>query len=483
MGRNLESKAKYHSPQELEAIISASKTKTFKGNPTLRDSNSSILRPLKQISLKVFDDEVGIIRTFLAFQTASFLKGSLKNPASKMALGQARQVISLMKPTEIKHANAHLQKINLPRNLAGLLKGSPGMKSWMKTEVNFALMGVISSMIAMGIYDGLDLQTTKDSVMALDPLQLNRTFLQYAVPGMISRSAYRNAAGFFNNRFEIFYDKMLTTKGFGAAVLKRWDQSMAKLGNSLSAASRKGIDGSAGPSLTKRLGLVGIGQGTALTLKGLLRSVSTGIAFGTVGSIVVDSIFIGASGYADTAVIGGNRNFHSNLPEYNTFLYQRTGNQFQDWINARRFALYDYWDDKGKYPLTHFFGKASGFVDAYAGSVAAGALLVGGGLPGAVGGVMVSALFGGLGQFMGRWVTRKFERSVMMREMRTGLVEKRLFKALQKMDITSRLSWDESKLREIFRLRALDMLKRVRSGHTFNRMYLVETFSKVNLYR
>ena len=479
-GRNFKNHAKNLTPEQMEEIIAASKTKTYSGNPGFREGTSSILRPIKQIALRVIDGEIGILKTFLAYQSAVVIRGAATQALSRISLDKARQVIALMNTSQIQAMHKALSELGIT---TALLSAGPGLRSFIEKESNFAMVALIGALISMGIYDGLDLQTTKDRVLSLDPLSLNSTLKNSILPGLAAGMGSRNLIRFFNGRFDLFYEKMLASKSFGSEVLRKFEKLVDAGGQRISAAGRKGITQKSGQSLTKKLGLVGVGQGTALTLQGLLRSAAIGIAYGMAGQLVVDSLFVGTRGYSDSTIIGGNRDHHSFLPEYNNFLYQKTGKNLQDWLNERRFALQDYWDGFGKTPLTKVVSKASGFTGAYLGSVAAGAVLVGGGLPVVVGGVMISALFGGMGEFMGHWVTRKFDRGEKVLEFRRTMVEDQLFKALKKMEITRRLAWDDEKLRELAKLRSSDIAKREYFGQSFSRLFLVESFSQVELYR
>jgi hypothetical protein len=128
-------------------------------------------------------------------------------------------------------------------------------------------------------------------------------------------------------------------------------------------------------------------------------------------------------------------------------------------------------------------GAVAGFAGGYVGSVVAGALLVGGGLPAMIGGVMISSVFGGIGSFLGSWATTKFERGEGMKEFRRGLVENRLFKALLKMDVYTGGRIDQPQARKLAEERSRDMYKLESYGRPYNRLFLVEDFERVELYQ
>ena len=483
--RNLKAKKNQNlTPDDVQGIIDSSNTETFVGNPTLRVENSSILRPIKQIGLRVLDGEIGIVQTFLSYEAVKFLKESLTGKRVNNAMGTARKIVRSMTPQELKGVNGAISKMTIGSQIKKALRTAPtGVRSFMKSEANFALMAVIGALINMGIYDGLDVSTMKDKILALDPLQYSYTTTHGLLPNFLGGVASRQFFTLFNNKFDLIYDRMLHSKSFGGYLLKRMDTSADVIGRKIFKATRLGIETERGESLAKRLGLVGVGEGTQFTLKGFLRSMSTGLAFGLGAKLAVDSIVVGARGYVDTAVVGGNRNKKTLRPEYNSFAYQRSQSKIKNWIKERKFALMDLFDGYRKTPLTNVISAASGMMGGYFGSVVAGSVLVGGGLPAIVGGVMIASLFAGIGSFLGQWGTLKFERGKYMKGVRRQLIERRLYKAILKMNVYSSGDISKEKARKLAKSRSEDMYKRESFGQVYNRMFLVETFDKIQLLK
>tara|TARA_Y100000589_G_scaffold120205_1_gene114640 strand:+ start:6375 stop:8819 length:2445 start_codon:yes stop_codon:yes gene_type:complete len=471
-------------PDQIQRIIDTSTTETFVGNPTLRVENSSILRPIKQIGLRVLDGEIGIVQTFLSYEAVKFLKESLTGKRVNVALGTARKIVRSMTPNELKGVNGSLNKMTIGSQISKALKTAPmGVQKFMKSEVNFALMAVVGALINMGIYDGLDVNTMKDKILALDPLKYNTTASHGVLPNFLGGVASRQFFTLFNNKFDVIYDRILNSRSFGGYFLKRMDTSADVIGRKIFKATRLGIETESGESLAKRLGLVGVGEGTQFTLKGFLRSMSTGLAFGLGAKLAVDSIVVGARGYVDTAVVGGNRNKKTLRPEYNSFAYQRSQSEIKNWLSERKFALLDLFDGYRKTPLTNVVSAASGMIGGYFGSVIAGAVLVGGGLPAIVGGVMIASLFAGIGSFLGQWSTLKFERGKFMKGVRRQLIERRLYKAILKMNVFTKAKITKDKARDLAKARSEDMYKRESFGQVYSRLFLVESFDKIELMR
>jgi len=486
--RNFSSKAANLTPDQVQEIIDSSQTETFEGNPTLRVEQSTIMRPIKQIGLRVLDGEIGIVQTFLGFESAKFLKesllGKMKKPEAVKSLQTARQVVNSMSPKQLQSVNQSLDKLQISSKIRqAIQKTAPGVKTFMKSEANFFLMTVIGTMVSMGIYDGLDVTTMKDKILALDPLQYNNTVSHSLLPNYMGAMASRHFYSFFNARFDMVYDRILKSKSFFGYMLNKLDVKADTLGKKIFKATRMGINVNQSESLAKKLGLVGVGEGTQFTLKGFLKSVGSGLAYGLVAQLAVDSIIVGARGYNDTAVIGGNRNKITVRPQYNSLTYQRSESKIKNWLTERKFALNDMWDSWRKQPLTKVVSAVTGFTGAYLGSVVAGAVLVSGGLPAMVGGVMIASLFGGIGSFIGSWGTTKFERSDMMKNLRRSLVEKRLFKAIQTFTSFLAGKIDLEQARSIAKERSHDFYKRESLGQPYHRMYLVEDLENIELYK
>ncbi|MCJ8344233.1 hypothetical protein MJH12_01745, partial [bacterium] len=513
--RNSSNDALNFTPDQVQEIIDKSTTKTFEGNPTLREENSTILRPIKQITLKVLDGEIGIVKSFLSYEASSFLKkaviGDAKNKSdgtrSKLALIKAREVVSAMSSRQLKKVNKLFSGLKISSNITKFLGKSPaGLNKFMASEANFALMAVIGSFISMGIYDGLDVSTMKDRILALDPIQSNNTVSHSFTSSLVGGSINRHFYSFFNNKFDVFYDRLMNSKPY-IKSLKETNSGLFKhlfnkvkssisgtvqildaksdiLGKKMFKASRLGVvQQQSGQSLAAKLGLVGVGEGTAFSLKGFLRSVSTGLAYGMVANVVIDTAIVGIKGRPDTLVVGGNRNKKTMYADYNSNRFQKSQSKIKNWFKERKFALLDLYDQYRKTPITKIVSSVTGFTGAYLGSVIAGAILVGGGIPAMVGGVMIASLFGGIGSFLGRWATLKFERGKAMKTVRRKFVFRRLKKAIKQMDIYTLGEISDSRVDQLAEERSQDMYKLESNGKVYNNMFFVKDIQDIEVFK
>ena len=81
------------------------------------------------------------------------------------------------------------------------------------------------------------------------------------------------------------------------------DTSADVIGRKIFKATRLGIETERGESLAKRLGLVGVGEGTQFTFEGVLVVYVDGSCLWIGAKLAVDSIVVGARGYVDTVMV------------------------------------------------------------------------------------------------------------------------------------------------------------------------------------
>jgi hypothetical protein len=472
------------SPEQQQVIIDSSTNDTFEGNPTLRIEDSSILRPTKQVALQILDGEVGIVQTFLAFQATQFLSSFMNNTASKKVVAKVHQVLAAMTPAQIFSFESVLKRLGIEDKFKTFNENpKPKVRNFMRTEGRFMAMTLIGGLITMGLYDGLDVNGIKDSILALDPMEENMTVGSSLLAVYMMGAANRHFYGFFNNRFDLFYDKLLDSKGFGSQVLKLMDKKADAVGRKHFKAANLGGGTRKDATFAKRMGLVGVGEGTQFTLRGLLRHLGAGIAFGVVGNVIVQTAFLGTRGMFDSVINGANRNLPIERPEYPEFIFQKSGDAWQDGLNERRHMLLMYYEDYLRSPITHISTGVTTFAGAYTGSVVAGAMMAGAGLPTLVVGVMVASLFSGIGAWLGSWSATKFERSDWAKKFKRARHEKKLLKIIKKMNLYTEGRITDSEAHDLALDRSWDMYHLEAKGQAYVRMYLVEDFSKVEFYK
>ena len=79
-----------------------------------------------------------------------------------------------------------------------------------------------------------------------------------------------------------------------------------------------------GESLAAKLGLVGVGEGTQFTLRGLSQVRERWFGLWLVADLTVEAVEKAFKGYNNSAVIGANRDKITVRPEYNGYMFQRS---------------------------------------------------------------------------------------------------------------------------------------------------------------
>ncbi len=462
-------------PEEVERAIRESGAKTFTGNPARRTEQSNITYPLKQVSLSVLDRQIGIIRQFLSYQAVD----NLKKGVGGKAWETARKVLSRMDRGTAAKLNFQLMHSDFGRNVAGLIAKHPRLASTLKKESNFFLMALVDSLITAGIYDGLDVDTMKDKVINLAPLvamykfqtSIGRNF----AGAMVSRQLY----ALFNNRFDQLYEQALSSRSIWGKALSSLDEQTKNLGLRLF----RGTQSSSGASFAQKIGLVGVGEGTPLRLKGLTKAAFNGFSYGVVGDVLVAGAQATVGGMPDFYVLGGDRKHYYAKADYYTTQVQRTGNKLKDWATERAELWKGIWDSKVKWPVGTLINPVFMMTGAYLGSVVAGMVISGTGIGAVVGGVLISSLFSGIGAFVGNWITTKMDRSKLLMEWRRKGYYAMIKRELRETPAYKRGELDEKRIEAIAKEVAEAMEKRETVGQSASRLLFVDDFSHVKCYR
>ena len=475
-------KERIENPEELERVFAEAPNETFDGNGARRDEESSILRPVKQVGLAVLDGQIKIVKQFCSFQAAKLVTDFGRQALATGAIAKAGQVMSGMGAETAERLNRQLLESGFGRDLFRHLALGEGSKSFLLREGNFALMAFIAVFVSAGIYDGLDVDTFKDRIIAVSPyMSSHTTGLNFG--GTLAQSfASRHIYAAFQGGFDRLYERAIASRSTWGAALRRMDAGTAAMGERLFRSARQG-GAAEGTSLATRMGLVGVGEGTALSLKGLAGRAAIGTGFALVGELGVDASVALARGMPDRVMLGADRNRLYVQQDTNWWQFQRTGKGLQDWWEQRRILLRELVHQRLKLPVTHLTYPLTAMLGGYAGSVVAGMLFAGGGLVPIVGGTLVSSLFAGVGAWIGRWAATKIDRGTFMMDRRREGYVRRLRREIREMPRVVEEAWDEDRIDEIARARALDFEKLEKAGQVGARLLVVDDFANVRLGR
>ncbi len=474
---------KLASPEELEKRWGKVSAKTFDGNESVREAESSILRPVKQVGLNVMDEQIKTVRQFLAFQSAQFLY-KYGTPAFKETWSKAGKVVAAIGKTKAGPVSKSLMAGPFGQGLRKVLS-SGNLKSFAAQEGNFAMMAVISVLISSGIYDGMQVDEFKDHAIAIGAFAAQHSYGR-AIPGAIINSFLsRHMYTAFQNSFDRLYGQALASRSTWSVALSKANVTSEAFGAKMLATNRKGISAAAaGKSgdFGKKLGLVGVGEGAKFSVKTLMQRAFVGGSFALVGDFVVEGATAIIQGHPDKLYLGGDRNKYYARPDTNTYRFQRTGNPIKDWIRERSRILESLWDNRLKWPLQSIIRPVSTFVGGYIGSVAAGALFAGG--AGALlGGTLISAALAGIGMFFGSWIGSKLDRSALMMKFRRGNYERTIKKEIREMLAYEHGTITDEEADRLAKLRALDFEKCEKIGQTPNRMFIVDKLENVLVFK
>jgi len=475
-------KKKLDTPSQLEKRFEGVKANTFNGNDSKRDEEVDISRPLKQAGLAVFDGQVQIVRTFLAFQAADLIRKGSKPVATK-AFDFARKVLGKMGVDHVTRVSERIVTSSWGAQLAQNL-GAKSLKDLAFRESNFALMTLVAVLFNSAFYDGLDIDSVRDRVDATSSLVTDYTYGK-EIPGqmiageLVNRTFY----GAFEKSWNSLYSQALKTKSSWGHLLRNADDAVGAVGQKLFKANRVPGGAVQGESFGKKLGLVGVGEGVELSLSGLAGRFVIGAGMATVGTFAIESIGQIIKGTPDRMYLGGDRNNFFTRQELASYLVQRTGNKAKDWWQERALRLKDLWDQKLKWPIRTVMGPTAALIGAYIGSVAAGALFVGGGAGVLIGGTLVSSLFAGLGNFVGNWVATKLDRSKTMMSFRRSNYERMIRREILEMPSYKDGRLPDTELDRIVTARALDFEKIESTGYAPDRLFLVDRLENVRVYQ
>ncbi|MFC1745824.1 hypothetical protein ACFL35_17660 [Candidatus Riflebacteria bacterium] len=476
-------------PDTLRQIVEESKSPSFTGNAANRLADSGIMMPLKQVGQGLIDRKVDIIKTFVANNALNVVNKSFDSRKGSQSIQQAVKVAESMTPAQRARLNSTFASLPGGDKLQATY---PKIKAHVKNRAlahrNPALISVLSGLLNAGIYDGLDINGIKDKMIAPAAIMETRRMGENLVGGLGAGAIAREMDFVLDKGFEKIYAAALKSVKFGP-TLSRMDSTIARLGKAIFKADRLGLKSGAdaGGQLTKKLGLVGVGAGSRLTLKSVAKSLFKGAGFGIGLAFIADSFWDIACGLPNTAVIGGNRNRPVKRVEQRHNQFQKSGNKLKDWWTERRAALRNRVAGWRKWPFTKIIGSVGGFMGGTLGSVVAGALLIGGGPAVMFGGILVSALFAGLGGFVGSWLGSKLDRNKKFISIKKSLWAKGVHRRYNRMFIKSGLLPDspasKRRIKELAKRRVEDISKLEAVGRPRMAIKLVRSLNDIKIVK
>ncbi|MFC1745305.1 hypothetical protein ACFL35_15030, partial [Candidatus Riflebacteria bacterium] len=405
------------------------------------------------------------------------------------SIQKAERVVDSMTPAQRNALNnAYINHLPHGNKLA---QSSKNLTRFLKNKAvahkNPALISVIAGFLDAGFYDGLDVMGIKDKLIPPAALMASRNQWQNISGGLGAGIICREVNFMLDSFFEKIYAGALRSARFGP-MLTRLDHSVARLGKAIFKADRMGIAGKTGGNeLIKKLGLVGVGTGSRLTLKAVTGAVFKGAAFGVGLNFLGETFWNLVIGLPDKGIVGGNRDRQVRLVRFKDAHFQRTGNKWKDFWEERRTCLRNSIGGWQKWPINRLLGSTCGFLGGTMGAVVAGALIVGGGPVVMLGGVLVSALFAGLGGFVGGWLGSKLDRNKAVLKGRKYLWRKGIERRYRKMFIKSGLWADTDasrrRIKYLAKKRVEDVAKLESIGRARRSIRIVRSLDEIKIVR
>lgn len=408
----------FERPEDIEKHIDTSVVKAYTANAAQREADSTWVRPVKVTAKNELNKVQSVIERVVGFGGMAALAKALSGDRqAQQAVQTATKVVAKLGAAEKQTLIQGLSKSGLGKQISQLIGGKPtsAFGKVVKDQFgnNLILAVAASGLVSAFLNDGLDLDTLKDHLVALNAVESRRTHRENLIALPLETIAFyhmdRGATSLFNS----LWTKVTSGTGGLAGWLTRSERAISAFGQSIVKTPPPHLAAKAA-ELTKTassLGLPGVSGATALTLRGAAEAMFKAGTLGLVGIPLINGGWKVVMGFPEGMVIGGNRG--KTYARYDLFYnyYQRTGSKVKDAVEERRMALNTFIDDHRKFPASHFLNYFARMAGGYMGAVVASTLLAPTGILGFGAALVVSAIFSeGLGA-LGTWLGAKMDTS------------------------------------------------------------------------
>lgn len=409
----------FRTAEEANEFIEESKVPAYTANATQREAESDWKRPVLVTAQAEINKVQAVIERVVAFGGITALaKAAGGDAASRRVVQQATQVVSKMTPA---------QKAQLAKGLSGtsglgtmirkLVSGKPTsmLGKIVKDDFgnNILIAVAASGIVSAFLNDGLDLDTLKDKLVALNAIQANRSRREEFILQPLEAVAYLHMDKGASKAFQGLWTRATSGSGRLAQLLSGADDALTKLGSRFVKAPPPHLAGKAAgfARQASSLGLPGVSGATALSLAGMAEATFKAGTVGLVGMPLIMAGWRAVGGLSEGHYIGGSRDrIFARYDLYDTY-FQRTGNRFKDGLEERRVALLNLFEGYKKFPWTNALDYFFRFVGGYAGAVIASSIVAPVGIGTFAVSLIVSAIFAEGGVAVGKWLGAKLDTS------------------------------------------------------------------------
>ena len=409
----------FRTAEEANEFIESAKVPAYTANAAQREADSTWVRPVKVTAQAEVNKVQAVIERVVAFGGITALaKAAGGDAASKKVVQQATQVVSKMTAA---------QKAQLAKGLGGtsglgpmirkLVSGKPTslLGKIVKDDFgnNILIAVVASGIVSAFLNDGLDLDTLKDKLVALNAIQSSRSRREEFLLQPLEAVAYLHMDKTASKAFQGIWSKATSGSGRLAQMLTGADDALTKLGSRFVKAPPAHLAEKAASfgRQASSLGLPGVSGATSLSMAGMAEATFKAGTVGLIGMPLIMTGWRAIGGLKEGHYIGGSRDrIFARYDLYDTY-FQRTGNRFKDAMEERRVALLNLFEGYKKFPWTNALDYFFRFVGGYTGAVIASSIVAPVGIGSFAVSLIVSAIFAEGGVALGKWLGAKLDTS------------------------------------------------------------------------
>lgn len=409
----------FQTAEEANEFIENSKVPAYTANATQREAESDWKRPVLVTAQAEVNKVQAVIERVVAFGGITALtKAAGGDAASQKVIQQATQVVAKMTPA---------QKAQLASGLGGasglgtmirkMISGKPTSMLGRIVKDDFGnniLIAVAASgIVSAFLNDGLDLDTLKDKLVALNAIQSNRSRREDLMLQPLEAVAYLHMDKGASKAFQSLWSRATSGSGRLAQMLTGADEALTKFGSRFVKAPPAHLAEKAAAfgRQASSLGLPGVSGATSLSLAGMAEATFKAGTVGLIGMPLIMTGWRAIGGLKEGHYIGGSRDrIFARYDLYDTY-YQRTGDRFKDALQERRVALLNLFEGYKKFPWTNALDYFFRFVGGYTGAVIASSIVAPVGIASFAVSLIVSAVFAEGGVALGKWLGAKLDTS------------------------------------------------------------------------
>ena len=406
----------FETAEQANRFLEESVVPAYTANATQREADSTWVRPVKVTAQAEVNKIQAVIERVVAFGgLAALTKAVAGDAGAQQVVAQGARVASKLTATQRQQLMVGLSKGGFASSLNKLLAGKPTsvLGKLIKDDFgnNILIAVAASGIVSAFLNDGLDLDTLKDHLVALNAVNADRTRRENLVIQPLEAVAYFHMDKAVSSSWKALWTKATSGGGRFATMLGQADDALSRFGSRFVKAPPAELAEKAANfgRQAGSLGLPGVSGATSLSLAGVAESIFKAGTLGLIGMPLIDTGWRAIGGLREGHYIGGNRErIFARYDLYDTY-FQRTGSQWRDMLEERKVAIANLWEAYQKFPFTHAFDWFLRFVGGYTGAVVASSLVAPVGIGTFAISLVVSAIFAEGGVALGKWLGAKLD--------------------------------------------------------------------------